>query len=335
MKKLKFLLIPLIIAALAVVGIKLVKAKRAKEAATPVATIYPVVVKTMVPQTKAVSLTLPYLAQAVNETDVTLSSRIASRVEEIVKSGTAVTKGQVVAKLDTTDLEANIAALKVSLNNMLKTHQRTQKLFKVKGASVEQLQKEESQIASLKAKLKAAQNQLSYATITAPITGTVAKTMAAVGDVTMPGKPLMNISADSGFSLLVRTPEDVTPKAVEFAGKRYALHPLGSTLRGLREYKAYIDAHRGLSSGERVEVNVVLFEGKAQMLPFDAILNREGKSYVLVVNKNHATAKEVHILQSAQEGVVISDDLKAQRIVVAKPDILLKLTSGYALKVKE
>ena len=37
----------------------------------------------------------------------------------------------------------------------------------------------------------------------------------------------------------------------------------------------------------------------------------------------------------AEQGVVVSDDLQGEQIVVAKPDILLKLTSGYALKIKE
>ena len=336
MKKMfKVLLFLVVIVILAVAGAKLIHDKRAKEASTPSAKIYPIVAKSMTPKAKEVRLTLPYLAQTLNETDVTLSSRIASRVEQIVKSGSEVKKGDIVATLDTTDLTANIEALKVSLSNLLKSHKRTKALYRVKGASIEQLQKEQSQIASLKAKLKAAQNQLSYATITAPISGIVAKTMAAVGDVTMPGKPLLQISAETGFSLLVRTPQDITPKAVLFNGKSYELHALGSTLRGLKEFKAYVTDIKGLSSGERIEVDVVIFEGNAVELPFDAILNREGKNYVLVVNKDHAVAREIHIVQSAEQGVIISDDLKGRKIVVAKPDILLKLTSGYALKVKE
>ncbi len=325
-----------VVAVLVIGGVRLVKAKRAQEANEVPAKVYPIVVKSMVPKKGVVKLTLPYLAEAHNEKDVTLSSRIASRVEQIVKSGTLVKKGQVVATLDTTDLTANIEALKVSLANALKSHARTKALYRVKGASIEQLQKEQSQIASLRAKLKAAQNQLSYATITSPIDGTVAKTMAAVGDVTMPGKPLLQISADTGFSLLVRTPQDITPKAVFFAGKEYVLHPLGSTLRGLKEYKAFVNDIQGLSSGERVEVNVVVFEAdSAVMLPFDGLLDRNGRTFVLEAEKNHAKAIPVHIVQSGEQGVVVKEPLEGKKLIVAKPDILLKLTSGYALKVKE
>ena len=334
-KGLKIVIALAVVAGLVIGGVRLVKAKRAQEAKEMPAKVYPIVVKSMVPKKAPVKLTLPYLAETHNETDVTLSSRIASRVEQIVKSGAHVKKGQIVATLDTTDLTANIEALKISLANMLKSHARTKALYRVKGASIEQLQKEESEIASLRAKLKAAQNQLSYATITSPIDGTVAKTMAAVGDVTMPGKPLVQISAETGFSLLVRTPQDINPKAVLFGGKEYMLHPLGSTLRGLKEYKAFVNDISGLSSGERVEVNVVVFEENAIMLPFDAVLDRNGKTFVLEAEKNHAKAIPVHIVQSGEEGVVVKENIAGKKIVVAKPDILLKLTSGYALKVKE
>lgn len=164
-KMLKVLLFLLVIVVLAALGAKLIHDKRAKEASTPPAKIYPIVAKTMIPEAKQVRLTLPYLAQALNETDVTLSSRIASRVEQIVKSGSEVKKGDIVATLDTTDLTANIEALKVSLSNLLKSHKRTKALYRVKGASIEQLQKEQSQIASLKAKLKSAQNQLRISSV--------------------------------------------------------------------------------------------------------------------------------------------------------------------------
>jgi len=43
----------------------------------------------------------------------------------------------------------------------------------------------------------------------------------------------------------------------------------------------------------------------------------------------------VHILRSAQQGVVVSDNLAGKRVVTAKPDILLKLLSGYTLSIKE
>jgi multidrug efflux pump subunit AcrA (membrane-fusion protein) len=319
---------------LALLGAKVVKEKQAEDAAQPTATIYPIVAQTILPKKSNVTLTLPYLAESVNDTDVSIASRISARIVAIKKSGAQVRKGEVVAKLDTTDLNADIESAKIALINLIKTHKRTMALYKVKGASIEQLQKEESAIASLKAKLKNLKNQLSYADLIAPVDGVVAKTFAAEGGMAVPGKALLKINASEGFSLLVRTPSDITPPALLYHGKRYKLHPLGSSYHGLNEYKAFIDGS-GLTTGDKVEVSVIIYSGQGILLPFDAVLNREGKSYILAAENKRAAAHEITILQSGQEGIVVESLPKEGAIVVAKPDILLKLTSGYALEVKE
>jgi multidrug efflux pump subunit AcrA (membrane-fusion protein) len=334
MKKiLRIVLILAAIAALVLLGLKAVKNKKAKEASAPVAKVYPLVVQTMTPEISTAKLTLPYLAVSENEADVALSSRIASRVESIKKSGESVKAGEVVAKLDTTDLTAKINAAKISLKNQIASFKRTQNLYKVKGASVEQLQKQQSVIATLHATLKTLQNQLSYTTLTAPISGIITKTMAAPGDIAMPGKALLNISATQGFSLLVRLPDSIKSDAIIFKGKTYPIKALGSTFQGLNEYKAYIDGVH-LTAGETTEIRVITFEGMATRLPFDAILDKDGDSYVLIIDKGRATPRKVQIMQKGEEGVVIKEDLSKEKIVVAKPDILLKLLTGISVKAE-
>jgi len=335
MKKIVKILIALAVVALLVLGgIKAVKAKREKEASQPPAKIYPVIVRAYSPVFAPVQLTLPYLATVINEKDVTLASRLPGRIEMIKKSGEYVNKGDIVAKVDTTEIDAKISSAKIALKNLLKTHERTKSLYRVKAASIEQLQKEESQIAALKAQIAALMNQRSYAILHSPASGVVAKSFEAEGAVVLPGKPLVKISAKQGFSLLVRTPDSVSPKALLFRGKRYELHTLGTTFHGLNEYKAYIDV-AGLTTGDRINVNVVVFDAKATKLPFDTLLNRNNETDVLVIKGDHAVAKPVTILQSGQEGVAIAEDLNGTKLVLAKPDILLRLLSGYKLKVKE
>ena len=337
-----------VVAALGVAGVKAVKKARAKDKAIPTAKIYPVVVSKMSPKVSQVKLTLPYLAQVANDKDVKISSRIAARIIKILPSGSSVKKGDLIVKLDTTSIQSALSSVreqmhstKINLQNLEATHKRTLELLEVKGASIEQSQKEESMIAATKASLNALkqkeielQNNLSYATITSPVDGVIAKTFASKGAVSAPGKPLVSISSKEGFYLLVRVPSDLPIRGVEFAGKQYDAIALGSTFNGLAEYKVYT-GDKNLTSGDRVEVNVIVFDAKATLLPFDALLNRDGKSYVLVIEKNHAKAEKVDIIQSGEQGVVTAQNLEGKNIVVAKPDILLKLTSGYALHVKE
>ncbi len=330
----KRLSIFLVLVILVVGGIKIVNIKKAKEAETTPPKVYDMVVKTISPIPSQVMLTLPYLSEVHNDANVILSSRMSARVLMIKKSGDSVKRGEVVASMDTTELEANIESSKISLNNLIKTHKRTKSLYRVKGASIEQLQKEQSSIASLQAKIKSLKSQMSYAILTSPTDGVVAKAYENAGSIAMPGKPLLNISASNGFSLIVRLPDSVKPKAIIFHKKRYTIQSLGSTFHGLNEYKAYVDAS-GLTAGETVEVRIVMFEGVATKLPFDAILDKDAKSYILNVKKNRAIPQEVTILQKGEEGVVVDDNLTGKNIVIAKPDILLRLVTGISIKVEE
>jgi len=324
-----------------------IKEAKAADKANLVAKVYPVVVKTFMPKKDFVILTLPYLSEIHNDKDVMLSSKVAGRIIKSAKSGVSVKKGDIIAKIDTTAIKSQlkatkkqIEALKISLQNFQKTHNRTLSLLKIRGASIEQSQKEESKIASLEAKLSALEekvlgleNTLSYGIIKSPVDGVVSKVFVSKGSMSMPGHKIASISSKNGFYLLLRVPGNVRVKGVKYHNEILDAIPLKSTFRGLTEYKVYVN-DKNLISGDKIQVDVVVFKGNGILLPFDCVLNRNGKTYVLEVEKNKAVAREINIVQSAEQGVVTLDDIEDKKIVVAKPDILLKLLSGYKLAIK-
>lgn len=329
-------------------GVALVKTRKSKESKLPVANSYAIVVSTINPEYGHAQLTLPYIALVQNDADVKLSTKIAGRVDFIKSSGSKVKKGEVIARIDDTDIQSNINsvgsqidAAETALKNLKATHQRTLELLAVKGASIEQSQNEETYIAgleaqleSLKQKRKEANNMLSYAEIKAPVSGTLSNTMVNTGDVAMPGHPVGTISATNGFYLQVRIPGGLQLKGVNFRGQYYEAMQLNSSFNGLDEYKVFV-ANQNLTTGSREQVDVVVFDGDAIKLPMDAILNRDGKSYAMVVDGDKAKTLEVNILQTGEEGLVVDNkDLLNKQLVVAKQDVLLKLASGTSLKIK-
>ncbi len=343
-------IITIVIVVLLVVGgaIAIIKAKN-KDANTPIAKAYSVVVSTQNTKIDSVSLTLPYLAASMNDKDVTLSSKIPARVNYIKPSGSKVKKGELIAMLDKTSISGNIKSVKAQLEavstgleNLQKTHQRTLDLIKVEGASIEQSQKEESKISELTAKkeglsqkLNELNNMMSYADIKSPVDGNISKTMLNEGDMAMPGHPIASLRAENGFYLLVRVPTNLKIGAVIIDNKRYQAIPLNSTFHGLAEYKVYAELPN-MVSGDRVEVNVEIFNGKAILLPYDAVLNRNGKSFVLLKDGNHAKPVEVNIIETGEQGIVVSNQsIEGKEVIVEKQDILLKLLSGISLKSKE
>ena len=345
----KYLNYIVVLAAIAIVvigGKKLIALKQHKEASIPVAKTYSLHIKAIKVQPKNNRLTLPYLALTKSNDDVKISSRISARINYIAKSGKRIKKGQVIVKLDQNDLKSKLNALnsqieskKIALKNMLSTHQRTLELLKVKGASQEQSDKEITNIVTLKAALNgleqnkiALENTLSYANIKAPVDGVVTR-LANIGDIAMMGKPLVSISANSNSYLLIRLPSDIKATAVIFNKKLYKINALNTTSNGLLEYIANID--ESVVANQRVDVDIVIYDQKGYMLPHDAILNRDGKSYVLVVKDHKAVAKQVKIVANAQQGVIVDNISNEDMIVVAKQDILLKLLTGINVEVIE
>ena len=329
-------------------GIKAIKNARKDDASLPVAKIYPIAVKEMTLQYQKTVLTLPTLAEVANDQDVVLSSRIAARVVNSKESGLHVNKGEVVAQLDKTDIRSNkiavqeeLNAAKTTLQNLQATHKRTAELMSVHGASVEEFQNEataiaqtQAKIVSLKQQIIGLDNSLSYATITSPISGVVTKRQENEGALGMPGKPLLYVSAKSGFYLIVRVPSDVAVKGVVFHDKRYSATALNSTQNGLNEYRVNID-DTNVTSGDKLSAQIITFDDQGTFVPFDGILNRDAKSYVLILENGKVLPKEVHISQSAQQGVMLQENMAGTKIVIAKPDILLRLIGGYPLKIEE
>jgi len=341
---------------------KVIKAKQAQEAKTPVPVTYSLHVKTMQPKLLNTSLTLPYLALTKSNDDVKISSRVSARIEYIVKNGMIVHKGETIVKIDDKELKTGLEALNLNINslksqlnsklialkNLENTHARTKKLLDVKGASQEEFDREVTNIEAvksgidtlkfkvqeLKANKASIDNKLSYTTINAPVSGIVTR-LANVGDIAMMGKPLISISAKSNSYLLVRLPSNIHAKSIIYNKKVYPMSALNTTYNGLLEYLVNIDEN--LASNQTINIDVVIFNGNGYKLPHDAILNRNGKDYVLAIDGNKADSdksvpKEVTIVANGEQGVIVDGVNANENIVVAKQDILLKLLSGIKVR---
>jgi multidrug efflux pump subunit AcrA (membrane-fusion protein) len=345
MKFLKGLIVILIIAGLAVAGIKLVKERKAEDAHQKTAIIYPINVKTITPKVENRTLTLPYLAQVKNDNISIINTKLTGRIESIKNLGDEVKKDEVVAKIDDTKLktslksiESQIQANKTLLRTLISNHRRTHRLVKAKIASQEKYDNETAEIAGVKAKILSLQeskksiiNDLSYATITSPINGVVSHKFLSEGDNAFAGKPILQITPKEGNYLVVILPKE--KKEIIYKNEKYLLIPLHITINGLKAYKADVN-DESLVNGEKINVKVIEFNGEATMLPYKAILSLNNKNYVLVAQGNQAVPQEVTILGKGTAGVAVKESINSP-IVVAEPDILLEIKSGHPIKVEE
>lgn len=77
---------------------------------------------------------------------------------------------------------------------------------------------------------------------------------------------------------------------------------------------------------------MVIFDGRGVKVPLNAILQKQGKAYCFVVGGDRAKPLEISIRASGIEGIAVDDKIADKKIVIAKPDILLKLLAGVRIK---
>ncbi len=252
--------------------------------------------------------------------------------------------------------KAEVEALVTALKSAREAHGRTLELLAIKGASPEQSSSEEAQIARTEAALSAARNSIEtlrksmetlgasvreidslvdYATLAAPIDGTVSQILARPGDMATPGKPLVRISSRAGFYLNLSLPDTLRPDEVLLRGQALPLTSKGQTGEtGLVQYVAPLPADAGLVEGQYLNVDVVLHKGEDVLVPVDALLTMDGSSSVFVLNaEGKARRMAVTIRARGVEGVIVHEGLAGRRIIVAKPDILLRVAAGVPLRV--
>jgi multidrug efflux pump subunit AcrA (membrane-fusion protein) len=358
MKILK-IIIPIILAAiLAISGMRLIKKRQSADAKETPAKTIPIVVKTFTPKFKNTLLTMPYIAEVKNDKEVTMNTKFAGKILYIKNLGDKVKKGEIVVKIDSSDLRAKLKeinsqinslknkllAQNINLKNLIATHKRTKKLLDVKMASIEEYQNEESKIASLKASIKADKNSLkalyaqknallnslTYTTLKSPIDGVVSAKFFNLSDNTFAGKPILKITPKKGNYLLITFPKNY--KQIVYKNKIYNLTPLNSTLNSLKTFKAKVDDNT-LITGEKVNVSVVEFNSKGTYIPFDAILTINNENYIFIPEDSKVKAQKVKLLAKGEKGAIIDKNITSP-VIVAKPDILLKIKGGHPIKVK-
>jgi len=353
-------IISIIIVIVLVVGAGLLLQKKiSANAQIPPAKNFGIVVKTVTPHQGSVVLTTPILATVKNDNDITLSSKFAANVEKIVSVGTVVKKGDVLVELDARDLLAKKSAFqtaliaakeedrakKIGLMHEEESHKRTLELLHVKAASIEQSDTETSKIELLKADLSGVASKqqqiksdleqtdilIGYAKLKAPIDGIVGQILTTQGEMATLGKPLLALKANTGSYMWVKTPLENMAKSLIYDGVKAPLLFLQNS-NGLNEYRANMSLN--LPSGARVEAKLVSFNGEGVLLPKEALLQKDNKSFYFIAEGTKAVPKEVNIIAQGDEGFVVGN-MPEVEIIVAKPDILLKLLGLPSIIVKE
>ena len=255
-------------------------------------------VMTVTPLSRQESAVKNFSGVVKENSTVSLSFRTPGQIARVlVKEGSRVRRGQLVATLDTKDYQLQVDAAQTQYNQLKNAVERLSKLHEANSIAGNDFEKATSGLEQVRIKLQNAKNQLSYTQLTAPVDGTIQKVNFEPSEMVSAGLPVMDLIDTRSMEVEVNIPAEVyrqlantTEAYCMAAGQRYRLHKKSALAKAdanqLFMVKYAIDGQ--LSAGVNVDVYIEI--GGSQTvsglsIPAHAIFEDGGKTYVWVVEQ--------------------------------------------------
>lgn len=218
----------------------------------------------------------------------------------LVEEGDKVKAGQALARLDSENARLNLAKSAATLGKLESDYRRSSEMFKRKLLSVEQSDKIRYDLETQRAIHDLAKLELSYSTITAPISGVISRRLVKEGNyiqlnetlfridnfdpllavLNVPERELHTLSADQPVTLQV----DALP-GTSFKGAIQRISPVVDAGTGtFRVTCEFRDDSDRLKSGMFARVEITYGErADALTVPQPALIEEDGEAAVFVV----------------------------------------------------
>jgi membrane fusion protein, multidrug efflux system len=267
---------------------------------------------------KSGDYSLPVISSGLisTETESRLSFKIPGIISKIfVKEGESVTKGQLLATLDLTEIDAQLAVAKNSLEKSKRDLDRGQRLYKDSAATLEQIQNLQSTFDVASESFRITSFNRQYAMIHAPASGKVIRKFVNEGELANPGSVVLMVNTSAQNNWIVRVglpdidwvrvkrgdPATITTDAypgVTFDGTVNAINEGADAVNGLYQAEVSIKPNgKKLASGLFARVNITP-SGKNQntSIPIEAIVEGNGKrAFVFIANPDGKTVKKIPV----------------------------------------
>ncbi len=267
--------------------------------------------------------------------DVNLSFRVAGVVDRVlVREGAFVTSGQVVAELDSRDYELQLTATQAEYDAIKGEVDRVVELYSTQSIAENDYQKAVNGLKQIEAKLESHRNALGDTKLKAPFDGYIQRINYDRGEALSAGMPIASFVSASAPKITIHIPmseymrrdqlSHATAMFLDYPGKIFPLRSIGvsqkSNLNQLYECYFEFEPCGGVYPGLGVLAMVKLQYGDEQELctiPLSAVIERDGESYVWVVERDVVKLRAVsmgHVLSSGL--VTIVGGLAAEEVVV-------------------
>ncbi len=244
---------------------------------------------------------------------VIIRPEIPGRVTKIgFEEGQQVKNGTVLIELDSAELQAQLAQAEAELEIAELNYERTKQLIANDNVSRQELDQASSSLKSAKANHALFKERLSKTRIRAPFSGYLGTRRVSPGDYVQAGRDMVNLEDIKTLKIDFRIPEiylsrlavgqtvDVQVDAFPgqtFTGEVYVLDPrVDETSRTVRARARIPNLNFTLRPGLFANVKVVLGQTEqAMLIPEEAVVPQQGKTFVFLVKDNKAHLTEVEL----------------------------------------
>lgn len=268
---------------------------------------------------REVPLTLP--AEAVIEAtrQAVVATQVSGRIVSVqVEAGQRVKAGQLLMRIDAREATENAAAAQAQLVQAEANYARTQNLFKQKFVSQAALDAADATLKSARAQAGAAGAGASHASVTSPLSGLVAERHAELGDLAMPGKPLLTVFDPKGLRAVANIPQyklkgaqQAKTARVEFPesrrwqdGVRVEILPTIDAQSHTATARVYLPENSEAVPGMAARVHFVIGSAQKLTVPPQAILRRGEISAVYVLKDNKPALRQVRLGEAVADGEI-------------------------------
>jgi RND family efflux transporter MFP subunit len=268
-----------------------------------------------------------------------------------VKEGDQVHKGQLLAQLNLTEINAQVNSAKEAFSKMERDKNRVENLFKDSVATLEQFQNIQTAYNVARQNLDIAKFNLNFSEIRATTSGRIIRKIMNEGELVGPGMPVFYLSSDGPKDWLIK---------VAVSDKDWARLKIGDaavvTIDAFKEERftakisnkaASIDPQSGLypidlaftrlpsqmALGLFASVNIQPEKARSYLaVPIDAVIEGNGNHACVFVEENGRARKAAVMTAGIRDGMVlISSGLNAGDKVITDGSAYLK--DGTLVKI--
>ncbi len=244
-----------------------------------------------------------------------LSSKIMGRVIRLsVQEGDQVAAGKLLMKIDSGEITAQAIQAQAAYNNARLQYDRIKGLNDAKASTQMEMDQATLGLENAQAGLQAAKAMESYTIITAPIAGQIVEKRINLGEMALPGQPLIRIEDNKNLRLEVTVREqdilsiqpgkpvkvqiDAMP-GTEISGTVSQVVQASDVRTHSFIVKIDIPSHTGLITGMYGKAYINIGKHEALLIPKSAVVEMSGIAGVYIVSGGGSAAFQM--IQTGEE----------------------------------